>query len=105
MSEQSSEALQIEWAITTARRLDPDSADAVFLLGLHSSNRVLQIQAFEQAIELDPDHHESYYHLALHKKGDGDLDAAREMLEGALFFDPMNERYQEALDNLTAETD
>lgn len=105
MNEPSSEALQIDWAISTARRLDPDSADAVFLLGLNSANRVLRIQAFEQAIELDPDHHESYYHLALHEEQDGDLDAARELLEDALFFDPMNERYRKALDELTTGAD
>lgn len=92
-------------AVDAALALDPGSADAISLYGLGSEIRQLRIQAFERAIELDADHHLSYYRYAMEMKAAGELRVAEDLIRQALAFAPQNERYRAVLDELTGSKD
>ena len=86
-----------EAAAELAQKLDRESAAAISLLGLAAVNRQLRIQAFERAIELDPDHVPSYYRYALQMKADGNLIDAERLINRAITLRPMNVRFREEL--------
>jgi TolB-like protein len=50
-------------ALETALELDSESAAAISHLGTLSDDRELEIQAYEHALELDPNHAKSYHRL------------------------------------------
>jgi len=81
-------------AVDVAQKLNPDSADAISLLGLGTENRQLRIQAFERALELDPDHYISYYRYAMQMKQDGKLEEAERLIRRAVTLRPMNPRFR-----------
>jgi tetratricopeptide (TPR) repeat protein len=85
---------QARRAVDLAKRLDPDSADVISLMGLQLDNRHLRAQAWERAIKLDPDHAVSYYRYAVQKKNDGDLESAEELIKTANSLRLGNERYR-----------
>jgi tetratricopeptide (TPR) repeat protein len=87
-------------AVDTAQKLDRTSADAISLLALGTANRQLRIQAFERALELDPDHYMSYYRYALQMKNDGNLDEAEKLIRRALLFCPSDTRFGAELENI-----
>ena len=84
-------------AAEMAQKLDRHSGAAISLLGLTSANRQVRIQAFERAIELDPDHHPSYYRYALQMKEDGNVEDAARLMQRALVLCPDNELYRDEL--------
>jgi tetratricopeptide (TPR) repeat protein len=84
-------------AASVARNLDRNSADTMYLLGLGASNPQVRIQAFERAIELDPDHDPSYYRYALQMKQNGNLEEAEQLIKRAARLRPMSKRYREEL--------
>ena len=86
-----------EAAAELAQKLDRESAAAISLLGLAGANRQLRTQAFERAIELDPDHVPSYYRYALQMKADGKLVDAERLISRAITLRPMNARFREEL--------
>lgn len=87
-------------AVDTAQKLDRASADAISLLGLGTSNRQLRVQAFERALELDPDHYMSYYRYALQMRDEGDLDEAEKLIRRAILFSPADSRFHAELENI-----
>jgi tetratricopeptide (TPR) repeat protein len=84
-------------AVDTAPKLDRTSADAISLLGMSASNSQLRIQAFERALELDPDHYLSYYRYALEMKADDKLEEAERLIRRAIALSPTDARFQEEL--------
>jgi adenylate cyclase len=87
-------------AVDTAQKLDRNSADAISLLAFGTANGQLRIQAFERALELDPDHYMSYYRYALQMKNDGNLDEAEKLIRRALLFCPSDARFRTELENI-----
>jgi adenylate cyclase len=87
-------------AVDIAQKLDRTSADAISLLALGTANRQLRVQAFERALELDPDHCMSYYRYALQMKNDGNLDEAEKLIRRALLFCPSDTRIRAELENI-----
>jgi tetratricopeptide (TPR) repeat protein len=88
-------------AVASVRNLAPKSADAIYLAGLFSPNSQLSIQAFERAIELDPDHYPSYFRYAILMKESGKLKDAERLIRQALLYQPMNERFKTELAEIT----
>ena len=84
-------------AVDIAQKLDRESADAISLLGLGTENRQLRIQAFERALELDPDHYMSYYRYAMQMKKDGNLEEAERLIKRAIQLRPMSARFRTEL--------
>jgi len=84
-------------AVNIAQKLEPDSADAISLLGLQLDNRQLRIQAWERALELDPNHAISFYRYATELKEDGQLDEAERLVMRAITLEPRNIRYRTLL--------
>jgi tetratricopeptide (TPR) repeat protein len=84
-------------AVNIAQRLEPESADALSLIGLGQSNRQMRIVAYERALELDPGHYMSYYRYALQMKADGDLDEAERLIRRAISLQPRNARFRTEL--------
>jgi len=84
-------------AVDIAQKLDRESADAISLLGLGTENRQLRIQAFERALELDPDHYMSYYRYALQMMEDGNLEEAERLIRRAIQLRPMSARFRTEL--------
>ena len=92
-------------AVDRAQKLDRTSADAISLLGLGAGNRQLRIQAFERALELDPDHYMSYYRYALQMRDDGDLDEAEKLIRRAIQFSPSDPKFHAELENILRSRD
>lgn len=84
-------------AVDIAQKLDPESADAMSLLGLVQENRQMRIVAFERALELDPDHYMSFYRYAMQMKEDGDLEEAERLMNRAITLRPMSARFRNEL--------
>ena len=84
-------------AVNIAQRLEPESADALSLIGLGQSNRQMRIVAYERALELDPNHYMSYYRYALQMKADGDLDEAERLIRRAISLQPRSARFRTEL--------
>lgn len=84
-------------AVDTAQKLDGESADAISLLGVGTTNRQLRIQAFERALELDPDHYISYFRYAIQMKDDGKLEEAERLIRRAIKLRPMSARFRTEL--------
>jgi tetratricopeptide (TPR) repeat protein len=84
-----------EAAVQEARELDPDSAGAFSLLGLSASHPQSRYQAFEHALELDPDHDVSFYRYAREMRRSGDLLEAERLIDKAIALRPMSARYRE----------
>ena len=84
-------------AVDAVQRLGPGSADAISLLGLRGQNHQLRIQAFERALELDPDHDWTYYRYALQMREAGDSENAEVLIRQALKYRPASARYSAAL--------
>jgi tetratricopeptide (TPR) repeat protein len=84
-------------AVNIAQKLEPDSADAISLLGLQLDNRQLRIQAYERALELDPDHAISFYRYARDLQEDGQLEEAERLVMRAIKLEPRNMRYRTLL--------
>jgi Flp pilus assembly protein TadD len=55
------------------------------------------IQAFERALELDPDHYLSYYRYAMQMQADGNLEEAERLMRRAIVFRPTSARFRAAL--------
>jgi len=81
-------------AVSIAQKLDPESAAAISLHALGLDNRHLSIQAWERALELDPDHTLSYYRYALQMKEDGKLDEAERLIKRAITLSPKSVRFR-----------
>jgi tetratricopeptide (TPR) repeat protein len=58
------------------------------------SMRQLRIQAFERALELDPDHDRSYFRLARELKQSGNLEDAEILVARAIRLRPGSARYR-----------
>jgi tetratricopeptide (TPR) repeat protein len=84
-------------AVRLAQALDPDSADAISLLGLQLDNKQLRIQAWERALELDPDHAISYYRYAVDLREEGKLEEAERLIRRAITLSPQNARFRSEL--------
>jgi tetratricopeptide (TPR) repeat protein len=99
ISESESQALEqrASHAVDMARKLDPDSADAISLFALELDNSQLRIQAWERALELDSDHVISLYRYAMQLKEDGKLAEAERLLRRAVRLSPMNARFRNEL--------
>jgi len=80
--------------LDTALDLDPDFAPAISLLGLLAENEELRYQAFERALELDPDHALTYHRYANFKQGDGDFEEAERLFRKALEYQPLNAKFR-----------
>jgi tetratricopeptide (TPR) repeat protein len=84
-------------ARTAAQRayaLDPGSGPTLSLVGMAESMRQLRIQAFERALELDPDHDRSYFRLARELKQSGNLEDAEILVARAIRLRPGSARYR-----------
>jgi TolB-like protein len=81
-------------AVKVAQKLDPDSAEAISLLALGLDNRFLRTQAWERALELDPDHFMSFYRYALQMKDEGNLREAERLLKRAIALSPEDARFR-----------
>lgn len=81
-------------AVGIAQRLEPESADAMSLLGLVQENRQMRVVAFERALELDPGHDITYYHYAAQMSADGELEEAERLINRAIVLRPMSARYR-----------
>jgi len=84
-------------AVDIAQKLDRESAGAISLLGIGTENRQLRIQAFERALELDPNHYMSYYRYAMQMKEDGKLDESERLIRRAIRLRPMSARFRTEL--------
>jgi len=84
-------------AVEIAQKLDPESPDALSLLGYGQENRQMRIVAYERALELDPGHALSYFRYALQMQADGDLEEAERLMHRAITLQPMNARFRRAL--------
>jgi tetratricopeptide (TPR) repeat protein len=84
-------------AVNIAQRLEPESADALSLIGLGQSNRQMRIVAYERALELDPGHALSYFRYALQMQADGDLEEAERLMLRAIRLQPTNARFRLAM--------
>jgi tetratricopeptide (TPR) repeat protein len=87
-------------AVDIVQKLDRASADAISLLGLGIGNRQLRIQAFERALELEPDHYMSYYRYAMQMKDDGKLQEAERLIKRAIQLSPMSARFRNELSGI-----
>jgi tetratricopeptide (TPR) repeat protein len=88
---------QARQAVYMARRLDPLSADAMSLFALQLDNPQLKYQAWERALELDPDHAMSLYRYGAQKKISGSLEEAEGLLKRAVRLRPDNARFRTEL--------
>jgi tetratricopeptide (TPR) repeat protein len=88
---------QARQAVYMARRLDPLSADAMSLFALQLDNPQLKFQAWERALELDPDHAMSLYRYGVQKKIGGNLEEAGGLLRRAVRLHPDNARFRTEL--------
>jgi len=77
-------------ALETAQKLDSESAAVVSALGLFSRDRSLATQAFEHALELDPNHAKSYHRLGRVMASEGQLQQSERLTRMALELDPLN---------------
>jgi len=84
-------------AVEIAQKLDPESPDALSLLGYGQENRQMRIVAYERALELDPGHAPSYFRYALQMQSDGDLEQAERLMLRAITLQPMNARFRLAM--------
>lgn len=84
-------------AVEIAQKLDPESPDALSLLGYGQENRQMRIVAYERALELDPGHALSYFRYALQMQADGDLEQAERLMLRAIALQPMNSRFRRAM--------
>jgi len=84
-------------AVYMARRLEPVSADAMSLFALQLDNPQLKFQAWERALELDPDHAISLYRYGVQKKIGGNLEEAQGLLRRAVRLRPDNSRFRTEL--------
>jgi tetratricopeptide (TPR) repeat protein len=84
-------------AVDIAQRLSQESADAISLLGFEIENSLLRVQAYERALELEPDHYMSFYRYALQLKDDGKLELAERLIKRAIQLQPMNARFSQEL--------
>jgi TolB-like protein len=84
-------------AVEIAQKLDPESPDALSLLGYGQENRQMRIVAYERALELDPGHALSYYRYALQMQADGELEEAERLMLRAITLQPMNARFRRAM--------
>ncbi len=84
-------------AVDMARTLDRNSADAMSLYALELDSSQLRIQAWERALELDPDHFETYYRYAMQSKEGGKLNVAERLLKHAIKLCPMNTGFRREL--------
>jgi tetratricopeptide (TPR) repeat protein len=76
--------------LETAQALDPDFAPLISLRGLMSGNLELAYAACDRALELDPDHAETYWRYAQLKKYEGDLEETERLQRKALEYRPMD---------------
>jgi tetratricopeptide (TPR) repeat protein len=84
-------------AVEIAQKLDPESPDALSLLGFGQENRQMRIVAYERALELDPGHAITYFRYALQMQADSNLDEAKRLIDRAIALQPMNPRFRFAL--------
>jgi len=77
-------------ALETAVKLDAESADAVSALSLLTPNPEVRAQLLERALELDPNHQQSYHRLAYLLWDEGELEEAERLFRKALELDPMD---------------
>ena len=94
-------------ALETALELDSESAAAISHLGALSDDRELAIQAYQYALELDPNHAKSYQRLgwAVQKQNisgvrSGDLEETERLFRKALDLDPFNADWRSDLGTL-----
>ena len=89
-------------AVRIARQLKPDSADAISLFARELENPQLRIQAWERALELDPDHVMSLYRYAVQLRKGGKLEEAERLIKRAIKLSPQNTRFQTELATILA---
>jgi tetratricopeptide (TPR) repeat protein len=76
--------------LETAQTLDSNFAPLISLLGLLSGNLELAYAACDRALELEPDHAETYQRYAQLKRHEGDFEEAERLLRKALEYRPMD---------------
>lgn len=81
-------------AVDIAQKLDPDSAGALSLLACQLDNQQLRIQAWERALELDPNHAITYFRYGRELADAGQLDDARRLLLRAVALSPQDARFR-----------
>ena len=79
--------------LETAQALDPDFAAVISFLGLSSGSLELAYAACDRALELDPDHAETYQRYAQLKRHEGDFEEAERLQRKALEYRPMDARW------------
>jgi hypothetical protein len=77
--------------------LDPGSGPTLSLVGMAETIRQLRIQAFERALELDPDHDLSYFRLARELKANDELEDAEDLVKRAIRLRPGTATYHTEL--------
>ncbi len=81
-------------AVNIAQKLDPDSAGAISLLAYQLDNRQLRIQAWERALELDPDHAVTYFRYGRELADADALEDAERLLLRAIALSPQDARFR-----------
>lgn len=77
-------------ALQTAQELNPEFAPVISAFGAYSGDRELAVQAYEHALEIDPDHARSYHRLGLIKERENQPQEAERLVRKALSMDPLN---------------
>jgi tetratricopeptide (TPR) repeat protein len=84
-------------AVDMARRIDPHSAAAMSLFALWLDNPQLRYQAWERALELEPDHAMSLFRYAAELRENGLLEDAERLARQAIRLRPADARFQSEL--------
>jgi tetratricopeptide (TPR) repeat protein len=79
--------------LENAQAIDPDFAPVISFLGLRASNIELAYAACDRALQLDPDHAETYQRYAQLKRHEGDFEEAERLQRKALEYRPMDARW------------
>lgn len=77
-------------ALEMAQQFDSGSAAVISALGFISGDRELAKQAYEHALEIDPNHARSYHRLGRFKEREDQPQEAERLVRKALSMDPLN---------------
>jgi tetratricopeptide (TPR) repeat protein len=77
-------------ALEAALALDNESAAVISLLGQMTENPELRVQLWERALELDPNHAQTYIRLGMQVRSDGKLEQAERLFRKSLELNPMD---------------
>jgi tetratricopeptide (TPR) repeat protein len=84
-------------AVDIALKLDKESGAAISMLGLMTEQRELRIQAYERALELDPDDALSYFRYGMEMRADGNFEEAERLVRKAIDLQPMSAGFRSEL--------